>query len=45
MLPAGVLRTRGRNTLAIARWNVGESDTMDAPALHLYEVRRRVRLR
>ena len=44
VLPAGVLRTRGRNTLAIARWNVGESDMMDAPALHLYEVRRRVRL-
>ncbi|HEX8053704.1 MAG TPA: beta-galactosidase [Thermoleophilaceae bacterium] len=43
-LPAGVLRERGENTLAIARWNVGESARMDAPALHLYERRRVARL-
>jgi hypothetical protein len=40
-----VLRTRGRNTLAIARWNVGDEPIMDMPRLHLFEVRRAVRLR
>jgi hypothetical protein len=43
-LPAGVLRERGTNTLAIARWNAGESARMDAPRLHLYERRRLARL-
>jgi hypothetical protein len=39
-LPHGVLRERGANTLAIARWNAGESARMDPPKLHLYERRR-----
>jgi hypothetical protein len=43
-LPHGILRDRGENTLAIARWNVGPSTRMDAPRLRLYERRRLGRL-
>ena len=38
-LPHGLLRERGENTLAIARWNVGPTSRMDAPRLRLYERR------
>lgn len=38
-LPAGLLRERGENTLAIARWNVGPSARMDLPRLRVYERR------
>jgi hypothetical protein len=40
-LPAGLLRERGDNTLAIARWNAGSSARMDRPRLRLYEARRK----
>ena len=43
-LPAGVLRERGANTLAIARWKVGDAPQVEAPRLHLYERRRVGRL-
>jgi beta-galactosidase len=43
-LPYGLLRERGENTLAIARWNVGPSARMDAPKLRLYERRHLARL-
>lgn len=38
VLPAGVLRPRGENTLAIARWNVGRSPSMARPELFAYEL-------
>jgi beta-galactosidase len=43
-LPQGILRERGENTLAIARWNVGPASRMDAPRLRLYERRALQRL-
>jgi len=43
-LPLGILREHGKNTLAIARWNVGAGARMDLPRLHLYERRRVGRL-
>ena len=44
-LPEGVVRPRGRNVLAIARWNVGEgAGRMPLPKLFAYEVTRRLPL-
>jgi hypothetical protein len=40
-LPTGVLRPRGPNTLAIARWNVAGGATMPVPSLFAYEITRR----
>jgi len=39
-MPEGVLRRRGRNTLAIARWNVTGDRGMARPRLFAYEVTR-----
>jgi hypothetical protein len=36
-IPRGVLDLRGRNTIAIARWNVGGAPEMPRPRLFLYE--------
>jgi hypothetical protein len=45
-LPEGIVRPRGRNVLAIARWNVGETARqMPAPSLFAYELTRRLPLR
>ena len=44
VLPPGVLRPRGRNTLAIARWNVTDRSVMDRPRLFPYEIVRTRRL-
>jgi hypothetical protein len=45
-LPEGVVRPRGRNVLAIARWNVGDTaGQMPAPKLFAYEITRRLPLR
>ena len=45
-LPRGVVRPRGRNVLAIARWNVGgEAGRLPRPRLFAYDITRRVRLR
>jgi hypothetical protein len=45
-LPEGVVRPRGRNVLAIARWNVGEAaPQMPAPSLFAYALTRRLPLR
>lgn len=40
VLPSGVLRPRGRNVLAIARWNVAGAGRMDRPRLFAWEVTR-----
>ncbi len=45
VLPPGVLRPRGRNTLAIARWNVAGQTRSDRPRLVPYEMVRTSRLR
>ena len=45
-MPDGVARPRGRNVLAIARWNVGDTaGEMPAPKLFAYEITRRLPLR
>lgn len=45
-LPLGVVRPRGENVLAIARWNVAAGDArMPVPKLFAYEITRRLRLR
>ena len=44
VLPPGVLRPRSRNTLAIARWNVGGQAGTARPRLVPYEIVRRSRL-
>jgi hypothetical protein len=44
-LPEGVVRPRGRNVLAIARWNAGDGEgTMPLPRLFAYELTRRLPL-
>lgn len=45
-LPHGVVRPRGRNVLAVARWNIGDSaGHMPEPRLFAYELTRRSRFR
>ncbi len=42
VFPPGLMRQRGRNVLAIARWNTGDGTAhMERPALHVYETVRR----
>jgi hypothetical protein len=45
-LPDGVVRPRGKNSLAIARWNVGEGagGRMPQPKLFTYDITRRLPL-
>lgn len=44
-LPDGVVRPRGRNVVAIARWNIGEDPAaMPPPRLFAYEITRRLPL-